>query len=167
MLKRHTQIFSTVLRIMDIFISFAAWELAYQLRFHWIDLPNASTIPLHDEYLKAAFFVSILTGFIFSFSGVYGLNKIVDSKRELYNLLRGTISLILLTLVTAFFYREFSFSRIHTIYFLFCMLILLFFSRFMSKIALQFLHNKKAYVENILLIGNLEMFVKKFHYRSP
>ena len=52
MLKRHAQIFSTFLRILDIFISFASWELAYRLRFYWIDLPKASMIPTHDEYLK-------------------------------------------------------------------------------------------------------------------
>ena len=86
MLKKHTQIFSTVLRISDIFLSFAAWEIAYQLRFYWIDFPHASMIPLHNEYFKAAFFVSILTGFIFSFSGVYRLHKLVQTKQEIYNL---------------------------------------------------------------------------------
>ena len=154
MLKKHTQIFSTVLRISDIFLSFAAWEIAYQLRFYWIDFPHASMIPLHNEYFKAAFFVSILTGFIFSFSGVYRLHKLVQTKQEIYNLLRGTISLVILTLVTAFFYREFSFSRIHTIYFFICLLILLFISRFLSRLTLKILHTKNTYVENILIIGN-------------
>ena len=154
MLKKHTQIFSTVLRFLDIFLSFAAWELAYQLRFYWIDIPHASMIPSHSEYLKAAFFVSILSGFLFSFTGVYRFHKLVQPKHEIYNLLRGTISLIILTLVTAFFYREFSFSRIHTIYFFVCLLILLFLSRFLSRLSLKFLHSKKAYVENVLIIGN-------------
>jgi len=164
MLKRHTQIFSSVLRILDIFLSFAAWELAYQLRFYWIDMPHASMIPLHSEYLKAAFFVSILTGFLFSFIGIYRLHKLVQPKNELYNLLRGAISLILLTLVTAFFYREFSFSRIHTIYFFVCLIILLFVSRILSRLLLKFLHTKKAYVENVLIIGN-GISAKKFCHR--
>ena len=154
MLKRHAQIFSTFLRILDIFISFASWELAYRLRFYWIDLPKAPMIPTHDEYLKAAFFVSILTGIIFSFSGVYRLQKLIQPKHELYHLLRGTISLILLSLVAAFFYREFSFSRIHTIYYFTSLIILLFLSRFLTRSSLQFLRNKRIYVENILLIGN-------------
>ena len=68
--------------------------------------------------------------------------------------LRGTISLILISLVAAFFYREFSFSRIHIIYYFTCLIILLFLSRLLTRSSLQFLRNKRIYVENILLIGN-------------
>ena len=71
MLKRHTQIFSSVLRLFDISLAFAAWELAYLLRFFWVDFPAAVMIPEHLEYLKAAFFVAILSGVVFSFIGVY------------------------------------------------------------------------------------------------
>ena len=156
MLRRHTQIFSTCLRFLDIILSFSAWEIAYRLRFYWIDLPKASMIPSHVEYFKAAFFVAILTAIIFSFSGVYKLDKFIKLKHELYYLLRGTVLLILISLVTAFFYREFSFSRIHTIYFFGCLVILLFFSRIITKFSLNFLHTKKSYVENVLLIGNGE-----------
>ena len=64
------------------------------------------------------------------------------------------ISLILISLVAAFFYREFSFSRIHIIYYFTCLIILLFLSRLLTRSSLQFLRNKRIYVENILLIGN-------------
>jgi len=60
----------------------------------------------------------------------------------------------LLTLVTAFFYREFSFSRVHTLYFLVCLLILLFISRLITKGSLHWLHARGAHVEHVLLIGN-------------
>ena len=154
MLKRHTQVFATVLRLLDMSLAFAAWELAYQLRFLWIDLPHATMIPSHAEYLKAAFYVAVLTGFVFSFSGVYRLHKVVHPPQEFYYLLRGTFTLLLLTLVTAFFYREFSFSRVHTLYFLVCLLILLFISRLITKGSLHWLHARGAHVEHVLLIGN-------------
>jgi Undecaprenyl-phosphate glucose phosphotransferase len=111
-------------------------------------------IPSHAEYLKAAFFVAVLTGFVFSFSGVYRLHKVVHPPQEFYHLLRGTFTLLLLTLVTAFFYREFSFSRVHTLYFLACLLILLFLSRLITKGSLHWLHARGAHVEHVLLIGN-------------
>ena len=154
MLKRHTQVFASVLRLMDMFLAFGAWELAYQLRFHWINFPPASMIPSHEEYLKAGFFVAVLTGFVFAFSGVYRLHKVILPQRELSYLLRGTLSLLLLTLVAAFFYREFSFSRIHTLYFLTCFLIILFFSRLLSRSTLHWLHARGTHVEHVLLIGN-------------
>ena len=154
MLKRHTQVFASVLRLMDMFLAFGAWELAYQLRFHWINFPPASMIPSHEEYLKAALLVAVLTGFVFAFSGVYRLHKVILPRRELSYLLRGTLSLLLLTLVAAFFYREFSFSRIHTLYFLTCFLIILFFSRLLSRSTLHWLHARGTNVEHVLLIGN-------------
>ena len=169
MLKRHTQVFASVLRLIDMSLAFAAWELAYQLRFFWIDLPPASMIPTHAEYLKAAFFVAILTGFVFSLSGVYRLHKVVHPPQEFYHLLRGTFTLLLLTLVTAFFYREFSFSRVHTLYFLICLLILLFFSRLITRGSLHWLHARGAHVERVLLIGNGVSANKfqKFHKIYP
>ena len=154
MLKRHTQVFTTVLRLFDMFLAFAAWELAYLLRFHWIDFPAASMIPEHEEYLKAAVFLAILAVFVFSFSGVYRMHKIVHLRHEYYHILRGTFTLFLLTLVAAFFYREFSYSRVHTIYFLFCYLILLFFSRLITRWILQWMHARGTNVEQILVIGN-------------
>ncbi|MBC8258929.1 MAG: undecaprenyl-phosphate glucose phosphotransferase [SAR324 cluster bacterium] len=154
MLKRHTQIFSSVLRLLDMSLAFTAWELAYQLRFHLINLPPATMIPPHDEYLKAALFVAILTGFVFSFSGVYRLHKVIHLRHEFVHLLRGTASLLLLTLVAAFFYREFSFSRVHSLYFLTCILLLLFLSRVLSRWSLQWLHARGAHVEHVLLIGS-------------
>ena len=161
MLKKHTQIFVSVLRIMDMSLVFGAWEIAYQLRFNWLNHPHVSIIPSHDEYLKAALFVTVLTGLVFSFSGVYRLHKVILPSRELFHLLRATFSLILLTLVAAFFYREFSFSRIHSIYFITCLIILLFFSRLLTRSTLNWLHTTGKHVENVLLIGS-GVSAKKF-----
>ena len=153
MLKRHTQIFSTILRLFDMSLAFVAWELAYLLRFIWIDLPTAVMVPEHLEYLKAAFFVTILSGFVFSFIGVYRMHKVIHLRHEFYHLLRGTFTLFILTLVVAFFYRDFSYSRVHTIYFLICYLNLLFLSRLFTRWLLRCLHKRGKSVESILLIG--------------
>ena len=153
MLKRHTQIFSTFLRFFDMSLAFASWELAYLIRFIWVDFPASEVIPKHLEYLKAAIFVAILSGFVFSFIGVYRLNKVIHLNHEFYHLLRGTFALFLLTLVAGFFYRDFSYSRVHTIYFLICYLNLLFFSRLFTRWGLEWLHKRGKHIENILLIG--------------
>ena len=153
MLKRHTQIVSTILRLFDMSLAFAAWELGYLLRFIWFDFPIASMIPEHLEYIKAAFFVAILSGFVFSFMGVYRMHKVIKLRHEFYHLLRGTFTLFLLTLVAAFFYRDFSYSRVHTLYFLICYLNSLFLSRFLTRWSLEWLHKRGKNVESILLIG--------------
>ena len=65
MLKRHNQLRNTFLRILDLLTALAAWELAYLLRFYWIDWPVAMEIPSHQEYLKAALLVAVITLLIF------------------------------------------------------------------------------------------------------
>ena len=134
-------------------MAFAAWELAYLLRFHLINLPYVSFIPPHDNYLKAALFVSFLTGFVFSFSGVYHLHKVRVFSNEVTKLFRATIVLLMLTLVVAFFYRKFSISRIHVLYFLTCLFILLFFSRLLKQKILSWLNSIGSHGQHVLVIG--------------
>ena len=81
------------------------------------------------------------------------MHKAIHLRHEIYSLLRGTLTLFLLTLVTAFFYRNFSYSRVHTIYFLICYLNLLFLSRLLTRWILKWLHKRGKHVESILLIG--------------
>tara|TARA_B100000686_G_scaffold255335_1_gene266770 strand:- start:49 stop:1251 length:1203 start_codon:yes stop_codon:yes gene_type:complete len=85
--------------------------------------------------------------------GVYRMHKVIKLRHEFYQLLRGTFTLFLLTLVAAFFYRDFSYSRVHTLYFLICYLNLLFLSRFLTRWSLEWLHKRGKNVESILLIG--------------
>jgi len=167
MLTRHTQVFSTILRFFDMFLAFTAWELAYLLRFIWIDLPAAEIVPEHFEYIKAAFFVSILSGFVLSFMGIYRMQKVIQLRNEFYQLLRGTFTLFLLTLVAAFFYRDFSYSRVHAIYFLICYINLLFLSRYLTRSVLAWLHESEKNVESVLLIGEgdtASKFVEKLEH---
>jgi len=167
MLKRHTQIFSTIMRLLDMSLAFVAWELAYLLRFIWVNFPAAMMVPEHLEYLKAAFFVTILSGFVFSFIGLYRVHKIINLRHEFYHLLRGTLTLFLLTLVVAFFYRDFSYSRVHTIYFLICFINLLFLSRYLTRSVLAWLHESEKNVESVLLIGEgdtASKFVEKLEH---
>ena len=68
MLSRHTQVYFSLLRLLDLALAFRAWELAYQLRFFWLNWPLAHDVPSPQEYLLAATLVSVLTGFSFSYT---------------------------------------------------------------------------------------------------
>ena len=99
MLKRHNQLRNTFLRILDLLIAFSAWELAYLLRFHIIDWPPAIEIPSHQEYLKAAVVVVILTLMVFTLSGVYRHQHSLRLRVEGWLVIRGAGGVFILSLI--------------------------------------------------------------------
>ena len=133
--------------------AFVAWELAYLLRFHLVNLPHVSIIPSHDVYLNAAFFVSMLTGIVFSFSGDDHLQNFRGFSYEFTKIFRATIFVLLLILAITFFYRKFSFSRIHVIYFTVCLFVLVFFSRLIKQKILIWLSSTETHALNVLVVG--------------
>jgi len=151
MLSRHTQVYFSLLRLLDLALAFGVWEFAYQLRFLWLNWPLAHEAPSHQEYLLAATLVSVLTGFSFSYTKVYQVQPL---KRELFRVAKGVAGVIVLTLFAAFFYRDFSFSRLHLIYFLTLFTAVEFASRLLAYKGLRWLHAQGYHLERILLIGS-------------
>ncbi|GIT07204.1 MAG: hypothetical protein CM1200mP30_08340 [Pseudomonadota bacterium] len=91
-------------------LAFAPWELAYLLRFIWVNFPPAVMIPtiwnilrLHFlwPFYQVLYFLSLVY-IVCTKSYTYATNSII-----FYG---GTFTLFLLTLVAAFFYRDFSYS---------------------------------------------------------
>ena len=154
MLKRHNQLRNTFLRILDLLIAFSAWELAYLLRFHIIDWPPAIEIPLHQEYLKAAVVVVILTLMVFTLSGVYRHQHSLRLRVEGWLVIRGAGGVFILTLVAAFFYRGFSYSRIHMLYFLVCFVLMLGLTRYLVRRMMNYIHSRGAFLERVLVVGD-------------
>ncbi len=170
MLKRHNQLRNTFLRILDLLTALAAWELAYLLRFYWIDWPAAIEIPSHQEYLKAALLAAVITLLIFSLSGVYRLQHSLRLRVEGWLVVRGATGVFILTLVAAFFYRGFSYSRIHMLYFLVCFVLMLGFTRYLMRRFMSWIHSRGAYLERVLLVGDgiqANVLVKRLKELKP
>ncbi|MEC8342325.1 MAG: hypothetical protein VXZ71_05620, partial [SAR324 cluster bacterium] len=154
MLKRHNQLRNTFLRILDLLIAFSAWELAYLLRFRIIDWPPAIEIPSHQEYLKAAVVVVILTLMVFTLSGVYRHQHSLRLRVEGWLVIRGAGGVFILTLVAAFFYRGFSYSRIHMLYFVICFVLMLGLTRYLVRRMMNYIHSRGAFLERVLVVGD-------------
>lgn len=153
MLSRHTQVYFSLLRLLDLALAFGAWELAYQLRFFWLNWPLAHDVPSQQEYLLAATLVSGLTGFSFSYTKAYHVQPL---QRELFRVAKGIAGVIVLTLVAAFFYRDFSFSRLHFVYFVAIFATMELTSRLLAYQGMRWLHAQGYHLERILLIGSGE-----------
>jgi len=153
MLSRHNQVYFSLLRLLDLALAFGAWELAYQLRFFWFNWPAAPFAPSHQEYLFAAILVAAITAFSFSYTKAYRAQPL---PRELFRVAKGVAGVIVLTLVAAFFYREFSFSRLHLLYFAALFATLALASRYLAYAGLRWLHSQGHHIERILLVGSGE-----------
>ncbi|MGK5093397.1 undecaprenyl-phosphate glucose phosphotransferase [Deltaproteobacteria bacterium TL4] len=169
MLKHHNQIPLTLLWGTDLFLSYISWDVAYWLRFYWINTPVAFYIPSHLPYVRAGSVVVILTGLIFSMMGVYRPQRVFRMWSELFCLAKSSLGLFIILFAIAFFYRKFSYSRIHMLYFIVCFSALLIWSRLTVKWGLNLLHKRGIHIMNILVIGTSETanaFTRKLrHYQ--
>ncbi len=169
MLKRHNEILVTVLFILDLILAYASWELAYYLRFIWLNIPFVEFTPPHSQYLKAVTVLMILTGVMFVVVGVYHSHRVSRLSKELPHLLKACCWLFICLLAIAFFYRKFSYSRSHVLYFMGIFLILLTLLRLGLQIVLKMLHERGLHVRNIAIVGSSEMIVgfvemlKRYH----
>ncbi len=156
MLKTHNQVLLGALRSVDVLLAFLMWEVAYRARFFWLNWPAAEMIPDHTEYLKAAFVAAMLTAIMFALGNVYRPQSFVRPKSDFLHLLRGCFNLLLALLVLAFYYREFSYSRVHTVYFLVLLLISLVISRYIARKIMKALHRRGIHIENVVVVGSGE-----------
>ncbi len=154
MLKRHNQVFFSLLRVGDGALAFLAWELAYQLRFLWINWPAAPVPPSHHAYLVAAGVVALLAMVAFGAAGVYEAHGKRTWRQELWTLIQGTLALVVLGVGAAFFYRDFSYSRVHIVYFTGTMFALLVVLRMLIRGLMGWLHARGKHLERVLVIGS-------------
>ncbi|MGA1560374.1 MAG: hypothetical protein ACO390_15290, partial [bacterium] len=156
MLKTHNQVLLGALRGLDVVLAFLAWEFAYRARFFWLNWPSADYIPDHVEYLKAAFAAALLTALTFSLANVYRPQSFIRPRQDFLYLLRGGLYLFLALVGVAFYYREFSYSRVHTLYFLVFLLLLLVLSRYLARKGMKWLHRHGYHLQKIAVIGSGE-----------
>jgi Undecaprenyl-phosphate glucose phosphotransferase len=155
-LKTHNQVLLGALRGLDVVLAFLAWEFAYRARFFWLNWPTADYIPDHVEYLKAAFAAALLTALTFSLANVYRTQSFIRPRQDFLYLLRGGLYLFLTLIGVAFYYREFSYSRVHTLYFLVFLLLLLVLSRYLARKSMKWLHRHGYHLRKIAVIGSGE-----------
>lgn len=159
MLKRHNQILIAVLFFLDLLLAYVSWELAYYFRFHWLNIPEAHYLPPHFQYLKAVPVLIVLTGLVFSSSGIYQSHRVSRMSSEWFHLGKACFWLFIGLLAAAFFYRNYSYSRVHMIYFMGIFLSFLILIRLLTPVVLKMMHRRGLHTHNIAIIGSSEMAI--------
>ncbi len=153
MLKNRAQIVAFALLILDMMFVLVAWEFAYIFRFFLFDFPKAVHIPNHVPYLIGGLTVMFIACLVFTFSGLYHVKAILSHQNSHVKLLQASLFLFLTIPTVPFFYREFSFSRLHAVYFMLFLIISLFGMRQVMRWILKRCHQQGLYLGRSLLIG--------------
>ncbi|MBU2648371.1 undecaprenyl-phosphate glucose phosphotransferase [bacterium] len=179
MLKKQAQVIITILFLLDLTIIGTCWNIAYFVRFYWanvsyslfgFDIPYAAVIPEFSEYFKATFVIMFFAAFCFTYAKMYNPKRISRYKAEFRSILKANIFLFVILTGTTFYYREFSYSRVQSLYFLLFSVISLTIFRAIVRSILSYLRSKGKNLRRVLIIGNrltaLKFLKKVFENRQ-
>ena len=173
MLKKQSQVIVTILFLLDLLIVGTCWNLAYFLRFYWVNIPYgilgfsipfAENIPSYSEYFKATFVIVFLVPFCFVSAKMYHPKRISRYKAEFRSILRANLFLFVIMTGLTFYYRQFSYSRVQSVYFLVLSIVALTIFRALIRWFLSYLRRKGKNLRRIMVVGDRDTaakFIKK------
>jgi Undecaprenyl-phosphate glucose phosphotransferase len=157
MIKKHSQIYSTAILFFNSFAVALAWLCAYLIRFKVEFLAEAGPVPNQNMYLYALLPIWLV---FFVNSRILGHSRPISMSTptsEIVAILKLTsLSVLLLTTVT-FFYREYSFSRIMTVYFWLFSNIFLFLAHRLVRYLLKAMRDRGMNLHKVLVVGAGEL----------
>ncbi|HYE94606.1 MAG TPA: undecaprenyl-phosphate glucose phosphotransferase [Rubricoccaceae bacterium] len=114
MLRERSQLLQRLLFALDIVLIGVAWVLAWVVRFEVLDPPE--WVPL-TRYLVFLPPVLVLWSAVFLLSGLYQARRAQRLPLVVFAISRAVFLGLLASVTATFFYREFSFSRLHMLLF--------------------------------------------------
>lgn len=166
MLKKQAQVFLSLLFVTDLCIVLFSWNIAYFLRFFWVQFPTPSGIPEYYIYFRAGWVVVLIAAFCFIYSKMYTPKRISSYRAEVRSILNSNILLVIILLGLTFYFRKYSFSRLHSVLFFGINAGIIFTFRFIIRYVLNSLRKKGKNLRRILVIGNSKVamaFMKKVY----
>lgn len=157
--RREGDILIPLLRvILDALTISLSFLLSYWLRFdsgvfEWFNLVPAIPPPLGMYVLSSGVMVIVIL-LLFNFRKAYRSRRRVSLSDEMITI--GTVATqgMLILLSVAFFYREFSYSRIVFVLIWLTMMPMLFFGRALVASVERKLHRRGMYLKRALIVGN-------------
>lgn len=175
MLKKQARVLVTLLLIFDLLLIGGSWNLAFFIRFYWLNfpinllgfqIPEAASIPDFAEYFRATLVVVVIGTLCFVYSKMYNPKRVSRYKAELRSILRANLFLFIILTGIPFYYREFSYSRIQSVYFLLLNIITVFSFRSIVRLLLSQLRKQGKNLRQILIVGSgvtAQKFIDKVH----
>jgi len=118
MLNEQSRVFQRSLFVADLALIAAGWVIAYYLRFELlvpvVGLPLWRPLSRYITYLPP---LMAIWGIVFAASGLYASDRAQRLPLMIYGVLRAVFFGMATSVVGMFFYRAFSFSRLHMLLF--------------------------------------------------
>ena len=152
MLRRHSEIFRSVLLLADVLLVVASWLGAYAFRFHsGLDAPRG--VPPLDPYLVALGLIVPVWVWVFRSRGLYAPRRTDSTLSEIGSVLAGATTVVVLLVVATFFVRSYFFSRGVIVLFWALSIVSVSSFRLAAREFLRVLHRNGRNLRSVLVVG--------------
>ena len=150
MLQERSLILQRLLFGFDVVLIGVAWVLAWVLRFEVLTPPAWAPLTLYLGFLPA---VLVLWSAAFLLSGLYQTRRAQRLPLVIFSVARAVFLGLLISVAATFFYRAFSFSRLHMLFFGLISSVLLVGLRVGIYVGLRRLRQQGRNVRRVLIVG--------------
>jgi Undecaprenyl-phosphate glucose phosphotransferase len=155
MLKKHGQLFLTLVIIFDSIVIIFSWLAAFYLHFLTSLGPSPRyATPEIDTYLLALMPVWVVFIFSIRLCGLYQPMRGKPFTTEVYKIVKVTLLSVIILSASTFFYREGSYSRFVAAYFFFTVTFLMIISHLLVRIILAEVRKRGLNLRHILIVGS-------------
>jgi exopolysaccharide biosynthesis polyprenyl glycosylphosphotransferase len=154
--RRLIQVLKKSFDILDIPVIYASLFIAWKIRFEsqWFEVTNG--IPDYEPYNRTFWAVSLLWFIIFSMAGLYS-NRVRFGIEQVFYIVRTIFIAAAALLTGAFFYREFSYSRLTLVLALGSTTVIISMFHLLKRELKLFLQRRGYGLEKVLVIGSGEL----------
>lgn len=156
MLKKHSQLFESLLFFADLLIIAFSWLISYYLRFTSNLVPAPKGIPDFFMYSLLLGPIIIIWAFAFKGFGLYRPKRIGSHLSEIFDITKACTISVLVLISTTFFFRQYEFSRLVFVFFAVINIILLSIERWIFRETLRYLRRKGHNLRYALIVGTGE-----------
>lgn len=111
MLKKHNQLFLTLMIVTDLVMVMVAWFAAYYARFYLGFIPAPMGIPSVWVYINLLPMILVVWFFALRFGDLYSPMRSDSRFHEYYRIFKAATIGSVMVMAATFFYREHSYSR--------------------------------------------------------
>ncbi|MBI1911574.1 MAG: undecaprenyl-phosphate glucose phosphotransferase [Deltaproteobacteria bacterium] len=156
MLKKHSQLFESLLFFADLLIIAFSWLISYYFRFTSNLVPAPKGIPDFFMYSLLLGPIIIIWAFAFKGFGLYRPKRIGSHLAEIFDITKACTISVLVLISTTFFFRQYEFSRLVFVFFAVFNIIFLSIERWIFRETLRYLRRKGHNLRYALIVGTGE-----------
>ncbi len=155
MFERYRRLFSLGLVLADIVLINVAFALSYWVRYElqWFRAVDEANYVPYRQYLPIGLILTVVLMITYKLEGVYSQPRGRSWFDEVYRIVSGTTTGVIIMVVLFFGYRPYFYSRLIFLYAFTFIVVLLGFSRLLKGLILERLRQRGIGVDRVLIVG--------------